>query len=492
MDRATFFAILARVWQFVSGPVTVLMIVWHFRLIEQGYYYAFAPILAAQLFFEVSLHVVIINVASHEWTHCALDGSTRQVTGDENACRRLGALLHRMIRWYSVASVLFVVGISVGGTAFLADDPPRTMSVERSASVISQQIVSPTHSAGSSALGATALSHALTDDLELTEWVPPWLCLVLCNGVMLMAIPFTSLLEGCGQIAVVYRYRVLQAVFGSLAVWLSITLGLGLWAVVASACVRIFWDGMLLIRHYGAFFQSLLRVRNADDFDWKNEVWPLQWRLAVQSIFGYFAMHLFTLVVWRYSGKAAAARFGLTWNILVALSAGAFAWVDTRRPMFGTLISQRDYQSLDRHFFRLTTISSSVLIIGGLTFSAAVAVMNQLDWWLAVKISGRMLPAFPTLLLVVAVVLFHLPRCQDIYVRAHKQDPFLLAVILNSTCMGLLVWQGGKRYGALGVIVAYLAVIACVQLPVWSVIWYRFRQAALRGLNEAEGTTASV
>ena len=456
------------------------MIVWHFRLIQQAYYYAFSPILAAQLFFEVSLHVVIINVASHEWTHCAIDENSGQVTGDEQSRARLGGLLRRMIRWYAIASVLFVVCIAAGGSWFLATDPPVTLKATRLTATVAQSL----GGVANPILPVGGLVYEITDELPLNNWLPAWLCLVACNGIMLMAIPFTSLLEGCGQISTVYRYRVFQAMMGSLAVWISIGMGWGLWAVVASSLVRIFWDGMLLLRHYRPFFQSLLAIRSDADFDWKNEVWPLQWRLAVQSMFGYFAMHIFTLVVWRYSGRSVAGRFGLTWNILIALSAGAFAWVDTRRPMFGTLIAARNYKSLDRHFFRLTAISTTVLIVSGTAFCVAVAILNSVDWDIATKIAQRMLPTWPTSLLVLTVVLFHLPRCQDIYIRAHKQDPFLIAVVVNSTIMGLLVWQCGKRYGVMGVILAYLAVIGLVQLPVWSWIWYRFRKKILADSQE--------
>ena len=68
VDRAVGFAVLARFWQLLTGPVTQLLIVFCFTDIQQGYYYAFMNLLAMQIFVELGLHVVIINVASHEWS----------------------------------------------------------------------------------------------------------------------------------------------------------------------------------------------------------------------------------------------------------------------------------------------------------------------------------------------------------------------------------------------------------------------------------------
>ena len=66
IDGAVGFAILARLWQLLTGPVTQLLLVWSFSKATQDYYYAFSSLPGMQIFVELSLHVVLISVSSHE------------------------------------------------------------------------------------------------------------------------------------------------------------------------------------------------------------------------------------------------------------------------------------------------------------------------------------------------------------------------------------------------------------------------------------------
>ena len=95
---------LARFWQLFTGPVTQLLIVFCFPATQQGYYYAFANLLAMQIFVELGLHVVIINVASHEWS--GLELTAGGVHGNEDQVSRLKSLAQTASRWYAAASLL--------------------------------------------------------------------------------------------------------------------------------------------------------------------------------------------------------------------------------------------------------------------------------------------------------------------------------------------------------------------------------------------------
>ncbi len=121
MDRAVGFAVLARFWQLLTGPVTQLLIVMSFTETTQGYYYAFSYLLGMQIFVELGLHVVIINVASHEWSRLSLRNGRPQ--GDPTAMLRLISLGRLTFRWYLAAAVLFVAIVSVPGSSFSRIQP---------------------------------------------------------------------------------------------------------------------------------------------------------------------------------------------------------------------------------------------------------------------------------------------------------------------------------------------------------------------------------
>jgi O-antigen/teichoic acid export membrane protein len=87
-----------------------------------------------------------------------------------------------------------------------------------------------------------------------------------------------------------------------------------------------------------------------------------------------------------------------------------------------------------------------------------------------------MLPIEATILFSAAMVLIQFALCTNLYVRAHKRDPFLIASIISSlTVASLQVWLG-TLYGCTGVALGYLLGIGCIQVPLWTLIWLRTRK----------------
>lgn len=445
VDQAVFFAILARAWSFLSGPITTLLIASFFTPELQDYFYVFWFLLGMQAFFELSMDVVIVNVASHEWASLQLT-PTRAIGGDDTPRRRLGALRQITGRWYLVGSIAFLVVIGVGGVWFLGQK--------------------------------TTLARA--------DWIWPWLSVAVLSACQLNFLPALGLLEGCGQLPTINRVRVAQAVLGSLVVWSLIAAGAGLWAVVGSAAIRFLMDSGLIFGWYREFFASLKDRAAEGTLSWRDEIWPLQWRLGVQSIITYFSLNMFAAVMFQYHGDGVAGRMGMTWSILTALQTAAFAWVETRRPLFGELIVERRFDRLDAVFYRLTTISIVVLASGCGLFCVGLLVLRNWDWWLAQRVSERLLDPLPTLLLCVATVILQVSRCQNIYIRAHKKDPFLIPASIANGMNILLIWLLGWRFGPIGAAAGFLATVSVVIFPWWLRIWHQCRRSWHLGQPDQE------
>lgn len=458
VDRAVFYAIAARAWQFVAGPVSILVIAACFTPELQGYFYTFASLMGMQTLVELGLHGVIINVSSHEWSRLRLtdDGS---IDGDEAALRRLAGLKRFVARWYALVALVFFVVCGVGGAAFL--DQPRSVNA-RSADV--------------SSIGSSAESSPAAVTLPREAWVAPWFCLVALNGLLLWAWAYSAMLEGCNQMVVVNRVRLLQFMTGSFAVWASMAAGLGLWAVVVSVAVRLAWDVWMIAVRYRRFWQSLSLGEDAPAISWRHEIWPLQWRMAVLGVAGYLAFSLFTPVMFYCHGSVVAGQMGMTWTILSAIESAAYAWVQVRSPLFGMLAARQDWREMDRVFFRLTAISWAFYLLGVIGLCAGVWGLNVLPWTLTQRLASRMLALEPTAVFAVAFLLLHWPRCLTVYVRAHKQDPFLMAGIVSHGLIALLVVALGCAQGPIGAAWGLLAVVATVNLPWWTQIWNRCRR----------------
>ena len=463
VDRAVFYAFATRAWQFVAGPVSILVIAAYFTPELQGYFYTFASLMGMQSLVELGLHGVIIIVSSHEWSRLQLaaDGS---ITGDAEALRRLAGLKRLVARWYAVVALVFFIVCGVGGAAFLdqsrADDVMPSGSAAKSSSVVTAAPV---------AVPAAAA-------LPREAWVAPWFCLVALNGLLLWAWAYSAMLEGCNQMIVVNRVRLFQFMTGSFAVWASMAAGLGLWAAVVSVAVRLAWDVWLIAVRYRRFWQSLSAGQNAPAISWRHEIWPLQWKMAVLGVAGFLAFNLCTPVMFHCHGAVVAGRMGMTWTILTAIESAAYAWVQVRGPLFGILAARRDWREMDRVFFRLTAISWAFYLLAVIGLCAGVWGLNTLPWSLTQRLASRMLALQPTAVFAAAFLLLHLPRCQTIYVRAHKQDPFLIAGIVSHGLIAVLVVTLGSNHGPIGAAWGLLAVVSLVNLPWWTQIWSRSRR----------------
>ncbi len=434
VDQAVFFALLTRAWQFLAGPVSMFLIAMHFTPELQGYFYTFASLMGLQVLIELGLHVVIINVSSHEWSKLHLDEGGN-LSGDPNALHRLVSLGRQFAAWYGVASLVFTAVAIIGGVLFFSQKP-----------------------------------------LPAHQWMPQWTSLAILSGLLLWTMPFVAVLEGCNQVATVNKFRASQAVAGNLVVWACIAMGAGLWAAVASTAVRLVWECYLLSIRYRRFFAPFVSIQIHSPIHWWSEIWPLQWRLAVPSVLQYVAFFLFTPVMFQFHGAAVAGQMGMTWSVLTTLQAAAFSWVQTRTPLFGVLVARKDYAELDRVFKRLSMIAVFVLIAGGVLFWIAILCIYIFPHPLAEQFAKRVLPPLPTAVFTIAVVLICIPQCQSAYLLAHKRNPLLIVGILGNTAIGIGVCLMGARFGPLGAGISLLVVVAAFTVPASTWIWFHCRR----------------
>jgi len=428
VDRAVFYAILLRGWQLLAGTGTVVLMTLFFTKRVQGYYFTFASLMALQTFFELGFNIVVINLCSHEWARLRLD-KRGQITGDETARSRLISLGRLLGKWYAVAAFLFVVLVGVGGAVFLAQKP------------------------------------------EPVRWQEPWLAIVVLTGLLLWTLPFNALLEGCNQVGEVNKYRLIQAAVASVSVWTVMVLGGGLWAAVAATAARLLTDLYLLGIRYRRFFRPFWRPPSGATMSWRAEIWPWQWRLALQGIFAYFNLFLLTPVMFYYHGPVIAGQMGMTWTVVTALQAAALAWVQTRVPRFGMLVRNGEFKELDRVFFRVIAVASCALFVGGASFWCLLYGLHIVGH----SAAGRLLSPLPTALCLVIMYSALVSGSQAFYVRAHKREPFVGVNVTEAVGGGLSVWWLGSVYGPTGAILGMLAIRLFFATPAYTYLWWRCR-----------------
>jgi O-antigen/teichoic acid export membrane protein len=431
VDKPIAFTIMARGWASLGGLVTVALIARFLTGAEQGYYYTFGSLVALQIVFELGFSFVILQMASHERAHLAISPAGA-VEGDEVAHARLASVLQKSVRWYSAAALLLVAALLLAGGHFFA--------AHQQAGVV-------------------------------VRWRTAWYTTAIAAAFTFQIDPVLSFMEGCGFVANVARVRLAQAVTGSLLAWAALAAHHGLFApamvIGGNAVVALIW-----LAGYRRMLLKLLRHDpGAHRVHWLREVWHFQWRIAVSWLCGYFIYQLFNPVLFAYRGAVAAGQMGMSLSLANALQSVAIAWMNTKAAPFGAMIARREFAQLDSIFFRSLKQSAAVYVLGAAGIVAGAVVLNAEH----LRFSQRLLsPALLGVLLVstmINVIVFG----EALYLRAHKQEKFLLNSVLGAVLVSGCTLILGKYYGAAGMVVGCLGTAIFMGLPLgtWTFIKYR-------------------
>jgi len=431
-DRAIAFTVLARVWSSAAGIITVLLIGRLLTGVEQGFYYTFGSLLALQIVFELGFSIVILQLASHERAHLSIatDGT---VSGDPIAHERLASVLQKSMRWYTTGAVFLGCALVPAGLYFFADHLHPGQSV---------------------------------------AWRIPWCTVALATTLTFQIDPILSFLEGCGFVANIARLRLVQAMVGGILMWSVLWTGHGLFAPTMMIVGQVVVASVWLFRRR-ALLLGLLRYKtDVHRIVWNREVWPFQWRIAVSWICGYFIFQLFIPVLFAYRGAVEAGQMGMSLSIAGALSAVSVSWVNTKASPFGALIARKRYEELDQIFFKALRHSVAVYAAGAFLVWVGVMYLNFVDNRLAHRVLSPMLLAFLFLGMLLSVVV----NALSVYLRAHKQEKYLLSSILSAILVGCSTYFLGKHYGAAGMVIGYLAIGIMFSLGYNTYIFIKYRR----------------
>lgn len=410
LDRAVGFSVLARLWSSAAGLVTVVLIARFLSPAEQGYYYTFGSLVALQIIFELGFSFVILQLASHERAQLSISPDY-EVRGESSAHDRLASVLQKSVRWYSVAAALMAATLLPAGFYFFS-----------------------------------ARQHSGHD----ISWQFPWGSAVLIAALNFQLDPLLSFLEGCGYVAQVARTRFIQSIIGSLLAWIALSSHHGLFApammLLGTASGSLIWlfGKRRLLRGLLRHSSGTNRIR------WNQEVWPFQWRIAVSWFCGYFIFWLFNPVLFAYRGPVEAGRMGMSLSLTNAIMNIAVSWVSTKSAPFGMLIARKEYQQLDRTFFRALWQSSAVSVAGALTAWLGTILLNVQH----IRFAQRLLDPSSIALLMIYMITNILIFAEAYYLRAHKQEVFFVNSLVGAVAVTACTLIFGRLYGARGIVVS--------------------------------------
>ena len=399
--------------------------------VEQGFYYTFASILALQVVFELGLSYVVMQSASHEMAKLSWT-SDRKIEGDAIAKSRLRSLLVLVVKWYGVISVLIIVGIMPAGWIFF-----------------------------------TLNQHASS-----VTWQVAWISLIITAAMNIFAVPIFAILEGCGHVSEIARMRLGQGVVGSLSAWLVLVSGGGLLAMPVMNAAMVIVAFLWLWFGYRAFFQSLYYTElTGNKINWKTEVFPFQWRIALSWFSGYFMLQLFVPVLFSCCSAVEAGQMGMSQSIAAAILSVSFAWVNTKAPIFGSLVASHRYLEMDMLFFRSLRQSILVALLG----CGAALLGKYLLMYSGSELNNRILPMDSFFLLICTVFINNIVFAESVYLRAYKEETFMWMYVVLGLLVAISTLTVGSKFGAVGMMVCYFLISLIVSLGWGSWIFHKKR-----------------
>ncbi|MET0383832.1 MAG: hypothetical protein ABW032_10475 [Burkholderiaceae bacterium] len=427
LDFNVVLTLLFRGWSVLAGAGLLFLLPLRLSPAQLGYHYTFASILALQIFFELGMNQVVTQIASHEIAHLSV-GADGALEGPHERIDRLSTLVRMLRRWYATAAVLFTAGVGAVGSAFFGQRGPAPQ----------------------------------------VHWFGPWLLMCASTGANLYLSPSLAMIEGAGRVGEVARLRLAQSVVGFLLTAAVLCAHGGLWASamvpVAGAAGSALW-----LRRGGRMIHWLRARRpvSAARVDWRREIFPFQWRIALSWVSGYFIFQLFVPMLFQNQGPVEAGRFGMVLAIFTAVQSIGMSWVYSCGPRMAAHISRAEVVELHRSFLRAIKPSMAFTALACACVTAAVWWLSRAGFAFVHRISSPEVVGWVALVTMVNSLVFAF----SVYMRAHKEEPMMLAsVTLAVITLAIAHWA--SRVSVELTAQLYFLATALLALP-WSFVLFR-------------------
>ncbi|MDR3490941.1 MAG: hypothetical protein P4M12_02720 [Gammaproteobacteria bacterium] len=428
LDQLVRYSLLYRASQAFVGLGTIFVITRWFKPEEQGYYYIFASLLGLQVLFELGLSFVILQFSGHEFATLSWSND-KVIQGPPDKIAEFKVFLAKCFKAYAFIAIIAFCMVWLGGYLFFI--------------------------------------HA--KNTSTVNWNMPWLLLCLATSGNLLLAPFLSIIEGSGLVVQINQFKTIQNTLGAVAMWLAMIADTHLYSIAIDAVVCLAITFGWLLYYFSDLikktYQGLFTPNQIPSLVWAQEVWPMQWRMAISWISGYFLSQIYIPIIFYYHDSVSAGKLGMSLAVCNMLSLFSISFMTAYNPRMCQLIAQKKWENLHALFNRLF-IHSLIL-----TSLAAAAIFICMNLPLLSFLTKRFVSPYEMLLLLSTVVVSYMIGAAAQLLRAFKREPFVWVSLIGAILNASLAWWFGKKYSILGIAYVYLLVNLCYGLPTAWLIW---------------------
>jgi len=421
-NKALNYSLLTIISQVLLTPINIIIITIKLSPEEQGFYYTFLSLISLQSFFELGLFTYVTNKSSSIFANTERF-KINFLVNSESIKLNLGMLFKITIKLYLIISFSFFIIVGGSGLFFFSD----------------------------------------TYYLELSEIQWAWISLCFFCAINLFYLGFNSFLEGCGQIEIISKLKLMAFIASGLLLGILLYFEFGLMSLPLSLLPKVFKDIYLMHYVFNKEFNLLIRAKKTSGFNFMSEVAPMQFRLAVSGIFSFMQYSVMAPMVFTVLGPVQAGIIGVGLQITSFVQQILTRWTHIHQPLMAKLVSTHKFTELDQLVINIQSVILKLSIILIIGFVLVFVLSKSLEFHILDRIPGFGI----ILLLIIAGCVYAQVAVRVGYLRAFVEERVHFMSISNAIFNVVLCYTLLKFIGMYAVPFSYLICMLFVALP-WS------------------------
>lgn len=304
MDRAIGASSATQLIRFITGPITMLLIIRYLTPEEQGFFYSFAGVMGIQVFLEAGFSQSIIQFSSKEFSRLRFNRQGLLV-GNRESLSRLRSIFHKANHYYTLMAAVLALALVGGGYWFFS-----------------------------------------LKDSHGVPWMIPWFVASASAGLGFLLTPFWAVLEGCNRVAQIAVYRFWLTLSGFAVSATCLALDQGIYTVVWGSIFMVVYPVIYLVYRWRGLIAQIMRPAGRHQVSWGGEIWGFQWRIAGTWMSRYFLESGVVPLVFHVSGAVVAGQTGLTFQLLKTIASVASMWTVTKIPAWGGMAARGEWSAV--------------------------------------------------------------------------------------------------------------------------------------------------
>ncbi|MGJ8642789.1 MAG: hypothetical protein ACSHX9_05235 [Luteolibacter sp.] len=336
LDRAIAASSLTQVMRFVTGPITMILMIKYLSPEEQGFFYSFGGVVGIQVFLEAGFAQSITQFTSREYANLSFDDHGRLV-GDPVSLSRLRSVFNQANRYYLAMATVLFIALAAGGYCFFSSKPDYGV-----------------------------------------PWQIPWFVITICASIGFLLTPYWAMLEGCNLVAQTATFRLFATLGGFLTTAICLLLDLGIYAAMYASIVMLVMPVAYLSLRRRSLIRQILGKPGDHQVSWRKEIWGFQWRIALTWMSRYFLESGIAPLAFQLSGPILAGKIGMTFQIVRMMGGIANTWTTTKIPGWGIMAAKGQWIELENSWRNAAKRNVTFCGLAMLAFAGGFPVLGYL------------------------------------------------------------------------------------------------------------------